>query len=211
MAQGVRSFGNFWRVSIIAGLLAGCEDSDRIGDWRVAKIREACFSDTATAHDSHQGKGLPRGGREIKYPEILRGMTMQAALNCYVAKNAQAVCEKNNRAYIVDYIGRYFRLKDKMYAAAERVGDAERRIADNLWSDPRDQAILTALENHIANGRLNRSDFGWSKPAQLAALLDENRDVADACLQEAAWQPPEMPFRQKTFNEVRSSQGAAPR
>ena len=37
---------------------------------------------------------------------------MTAALHCYLVTHPNAICEKNNRAYIVDYINR-FNVTDK--------------------------------------------------------------------------------------------------
>ena len=38
---------------------------------------------------------------------------MTAALNCYLVTHPNAICERNNRAYIVDYINRYFAKFDR--------------------------------------------------------------------------------------------------
>jgi len=51
---------------------------------------------------------------------------MATALNCYIVLNKQAVCEKHNRAYIVDYVTRYFSFKRGTYNTAEEYGEQYR-------------------------------------------------------------------------------------
>jgi hypothetical protein len=160
-------------------LLAGCNESDRIGEWRKAAIREACFG--ATARPERNTPHLPTRDHRISLPTIVRGTEMMTALHCYIVTNTQAVCDRHNRAYIVDYIGRYFRFMDGMYRVAADYGEREKRNVDAFWTAHYPRAIKIALEDHVRNGRLNYNDFGWSRPAQLTGLLTKYKGTNDVC------------------------------
>src|SRR5262245_51744701 len=81
--------------------------NSRMGEWRKAEVREACFPATEAPEKDRLGPQLPTEHR-IDFSDFMRAGEMTAALNCYVVTNPNAVCDRNNRAYIVDYIGRYF-------------------------------------------------------------------------------------------------------
>ena len=59
---------------------------------------------------------------------------MTVALNCYVVTNAKAVCEPNNRAYVIDYIGKYYAKRDEMLSVAKQYGEAEIRNVRQVWN-----------------------------------------------------------------------------
>jgi hypothetical protein len=176
---GVIPFARAIGLGAALMLLAACGESDRIGEWRKAAIREACFG--AMERAERNTPNLPTRDHRISLPTIVRGTEMMTALHCYVVTNTQAVCDKHNRAYIVDYIGRYFRFMDQMYRTAADYGEREKRNVDAFWNASYPRAINLALENHIRNGRLNYGDFGWSRPARLTELLSTHKGAADAC------------------------------
>ncbi len=55
----------------------------RIGEWKKAEVREACFGALETLNDPH----LPRPISDVRIvpvPDVHRSIEMTAALNCYV-------------------------------------------------------------------------------------------------------------------------------
>ena len=66
-------------------------------------------------------------------------------------------------------------------AIAKQYGEAEIRNVRQVWNSPRNRAIDTALADHVKNGRLKKSDFGWSQPGPLSAVLAENTSAPDRC------------------------------
>ena len=155
--------------------------SARMGDWRKAEIREGCFD--AVAHPERDGQApkMPAGQNRISTRDLQRAAEMTVALNCYVVTNAKAICEPNNRAYVVDYIGRYYAKRDEMLSIAKQYGEAEIRNVRQVWNSARNRAIDAALADHVKNGRLKKSDFGWSQPGALSAVLAENTSAPDRC------------------------------
>jgi hypothetical protein len=96
----------------------------------------------------------------VEWIDINRTVEMTAALNCYLVTYPNAICERNNRAYIVDYINRYFAKFDQMMETARRYGDSELANVRDLWDSPRNRAISSALARNAGNGRLIKADFG---------------------------------------------------
>ena len=99
---------------------------------------------------------------------------MTAALNCYLVTHPNAICERNNRAYIVDYINRYFAKYDEMLDIAKRYGDAEISTVRNLWDSPRNRAINAALTQDASRGRL-------IMPTAMKSMLDQYQGTSDNC------------------------------
>jgi hypothetical protein len=167
--------------------------SSRIGDWRKAEVRPACYPATGDSVVDPLAPKEPAGEHRIDIMDGLRASQMTIALNCYLITQRNAVCEPNNRAYIVDYIGSYMAKKDEMLATGARYGDREVRNVQTLWNSPLNRAIDAALEAAIRQGRLTRGDFGWSAPASLKPLLEQYAGAPDGCRNEAAWAP--VPIR----------------
>lgn len=185
-------------IILAAGiLLTACSDSGRIGEWRKAEIREACFGETSRTHRSWAR--LPEN--RIGLLTAQRGEMMATALNCYIVLNKQAVCEKHNRAYIVDYVTRYFSFKRGTYKTAEEYGERERKVVDQFWRNNGDDRIVYALADHIENGRLNSGDFGWFAPDELKQILAQFKGVHDKCATEVAWQAPTPKNHIPTFDQ----------
>ena len=113
-------------------------------------------------------------------------MQLTAALHCYLVTQRGAVCERNNRAYIVDYIRRYYDHMDAMLANAAGYDADEVRNVNELWDSRNNRAIAAALDQHIRNGRLIKADFGWTIPKQLRRQL-EVAGTTDACASESPW------------------------
>jgi hypothetical protein len=152
----------------------------RMGAWREAQVRPACY-EAVDVKDQYTSPKLPSGPHKIDFGDYSRAVQLTAALNCYVVTQKNAVCEPNNRAWIVDYIGRYYSKMDAMLASAKRVGEAEVAKVRQVWNSPQNQAINRALENFIREGKLANSDFGWSSPDALKPLFAKYSGAADQC------------------------------
>jgi len=152
----------------------------RLGEWRQAKIRTACYRALEFAERDELAPRLPAGNHRIDTRDFYRAQEMTVALNCYLVTNPNAVCEPNNRAYIVDYVTRYYGKKDDMLATAARHGNVEVRNVERVWDSARNRAIDAALRDNIRTGRLIKSDFGLSTPAVLKPLFQQQA-AADTC------------------------------
>ncbi|MCK1637754.1 hypothetical protein IVA95_09145 [Bradyrhizobium sp. 157] len=154
---------------------------DRMGEWKAAKIREACYP--ALEHPERDGQ-LPRLSTDkhrVDWRDLTSAKEMTAALNCYLVTHPNAICERDNRAYIVDYISRYFAKFDEMMNTAKRYGESEMSTVRDLWDSPRNRAINAALMMDTGNGRLIKADFGWSVPAAMKPMLDRYKGATDNC------------------------------
>jgi hypothetical protein len=153
----------------------------RMGEWKEARIREACYP--ALEHPERDGllPKLSTNDHRIDWRELTRAVEMTAALNCYLVTHPNAVCERNNRAYIVDYINRYYAKIDEMIGTAKRYGDAEITNVRRLWDSPRNRAINAALLTDTSTGRLVKADFGWSVPTAIKPQLDQYKGTGDDC------------------------------
>lgn len=161
--------------------------NSRLGAWREAKVRPACYPALEFPEKDSARPMLPYGQHRIAPQDYSRVVEMTAALHCYVATQNNAVCEPNNRAYVVDYIGKYFSKMDDMLEAAKRYGDDEIRNIRILWDGQNNRSIMAALEHHVQYGHLKKSDFGWSAPAALKGLLDKYPNAPDYCAKERPW------------------------
>jgi hypothetical protein len=164
----------------------------RLGAWREAKVRPVCFPALTYPKNDRSNPTVPHGQHRIAWRDHDRMVDMTAALHCYVVTQENAVCDPNNRAYVVDYIGKYFAKRDAMLDTAKRYGDDEVRNVRELWNSPNNRAITAALETHIRYGRLNKSDFGWSVPAALKPTLDKYAGAPDRCDKSNPWIPVKM-------------------
>lgn len=184
---------------IVAGIIAGSTainyfvlgngadyglPNSRLGAWREAKVRPACFGWTESPERDPARPMLPAGQHRIAPQDYSRMVQMTAALHCYLVVQRNAVCEPNNRAYIVDYIGKYFEKMDGMLETAARYGKDEVQNVRDLWNGDNNREINSALENHAREGHLIKSDFGWSSPAQLAPLFEKYSGAEDTCPKE---------------------------
>ncbi len=187
---------------VVAGIIAGTTainyfvfgntadyglPNSRIGAWREGQVRTACYPALEFPERASARPKLPTGAHRIAPADYQRMVEMTAALHCYLVTQRNAVCEPNNRAYIVDYIGKYFGKMDAMLETAARYGDAELRNVRELWNGPNNRAIAAALDNHFHFGRLNKSDFGWSSPAPLKAQFQQYAGAPDMCAKEQKW------------------------
>lgn len=154
---------------------------ERMGEWKVAKIREACYPALEFIERDGQLPKLSTDRHRVAWPDLTRAQEMTAALNCYLVTHPNAICERNNRAYIVDYINRYYAKLDEMLDTAKRYGDAEISTVRNLWDSPRNRAINAALVRDTSSGRLIKADFGWSIPAPMKPMLDQYKGTSDNC------------------------------
>lgn len=155
--------------------------SDRLGDFRKAEVRPACYRAIERVADDRDLPSLPSGGHRIDILDFNRARDMAAALHCYLVTNPTAVCNSHNRTFIVDYVVKYFSKRDEMLATAAPYGEAEVRNVRNLWDSGRNRQIYQALESDIRDGRLSKADFGWSAPESLKGALEKHASAADAC------------------------------
>jgi hypothetical protein len=153
----------------------------RMGEWKEAKVREACYPALEFIERDGQLPKLSTDRHRVAWRDLTRAQEMTAALNCYLVTHPNAICERNNRAYIVDYINRYFAKLDEMLAVAKRYGDAEISTVKGLWDSPRNRAINAALMRDASSGRLIKADFGWSMPTAMKPMLDQYKGTSDNC------------------------------
>jgi hypothetical protein len=158
----------------------------RIGAWREAQVREACFGAMEYPEKDPANPKLPAVPNRIGLIDHHDAIKVTAALHCYLVTQRGAVCERNNRAYIVDYIARYFGKMDEMLGTAKSYGADETTNVRELWNSRNNRAIAAALDDHIRNGRLVKSDFGWSVPTPLKTQLART-GAPDMCAKERPW------------------------
>jgi len=181
---------------VIAGIVAGSTavnyfvfgntgdyglPNGRLGAWREAQVRPACYQALEFPQKDAANPKLPSGEHRIDRQDFMRMVDMTAALHCYLVTQRNAVCERNNRAYIVDYASKYFAKMDDMMAGAKRYGEDEVRKVRQLWDSPNNRAVMAAFDDHIRNGRLVKGDFGFSTPAALVSLFARYPQAADRC------------------------------
>jgi hypothetical protein len=169
---------NYFIVGNTGDYLPGGE---RMGKWKAAKIREACYPALITYVRDEQLPTLTGNDHRVASQDLREARDMTQALHCYLVRHPDAVCEKNNRAYIVDYINRYFAKFDEMIEIAKRYGEAEILNVRNLWDSPRNRAISAALRHDASSGRLIKADFGWTTPATMKAIFDQYKSAPDNC------------------------------
>jgi hypothetical protein len=156
--------------------------SARIGEWRKAEVREACFPATERPEEDTLAPKMPVGPHRVAPSDHRRAVELTVALHCYVVTKQNAICQPDNRAWIVDYIGRYYAKKNEMLAVAKNYGEAEIRKVEALWNSHRNRAIDQALAAHVKSGRLNRADFGFFMPEAVQPLLAQHSSsAADTC------------------------------
>jgi hypothetical protein len=153
----------------------------RMGEWKEAKIREACYPALESPERDGLLPKLSTSEHRVDWRDLNRAIEMTAALNCYLVTYPNAICERNNRAYVVDYINRYFAKFDEMIGTARRYGESEITNVRNLWDSPRNRAINAALATDAGTGRLIKADFGWTVPAAMKPLLDQYKGTTDNC------------------------------
>jgi len=161
-------------------------ETERVGNWRQAKLGPACS--IVREHPTRE-VGVPAQPHRVAWDEYERALELSAALNCFLVTQTNAVCERNNRAYVIHYVGEYFSKMDEMLSAAARYGDDEVRTIRSLWNAPNNRAAMESLDAHIRNGKLHTSDFGRSAPAQLKPQLAQWAKATDGCAGQRPWAP----------------------
>lgn len=163
-------------------------ESVRVGDMREAKLRPAC---AIVRERPTRELGVPARPQRVDFYDYERALELSAALNCFLVTQTNAICERDNRAYVIHYVGEYFAKMDEMLSAAARNGDDNVREVRALWNGIHNRAAMDALETNIRNGKLHKSDFGWSRPApaQLKPQLAQWAKATDGCAHQRAWVP----------------------
>jgi hypothetical protein len=194
-----------WRAAFVVGgivvgstalnyfVLGNSDDyvwkNDRIGAWREGQVRPACYRAIEIASRDPLAPKPPAGPHRIDLLDASRAAEMTAALNCYLVTQGNAVCERNNRAYIVNYIRKYFDKQREMMDTAAPYGIDEIRNVRLFWDSERNRAITAALTDHVRSGRLVKADFGSSIPHPLRPLFEQHAKATDACAGAPVWSP----------------------
>jgi hypothetical protein len=153
----------------------------RMGEWKAARIREACYPALVSPERDGMLPQLDSNDHRVAWQDLQQAKSMTAALHCYLVTHPNAICEKDNRAYIVDSMNRYFAKFDEMIDIAKRYGESEISTVRNLWDSPHNRAINAALRQDASNGRLIKADFGWTTPAAMKSIFDQYKGAADSC------------------------------
>jgi len=187
---------------VVAGIIAGTTclnyfvfgntadfglPNGRLGAWREAQVRPACTGALEFPQKDYGNPKLPSGQHRIDAQDFMRMVDMTAALHCYLVTQRTAVCEPNNRAYVVDYSEKYFAKMDDMLATAKRYGEDEVRNVRQLWDSQNNRAIMSAFDEHIRYGRLMRGDFGITAPPSLRVMFEKYQKPSDSCGKERPW------------------------
>jgi hypothetical protein len=150
----------------------------RLGDSSSAEVRQSCFVAPWRLRDPD----LPSYPSDFITPnDTPQVREMTASLYCQMVTKYDAVCDRDNRAYIVDYIGKYYDKRDTMLASAKSRGAEQFSMMQRNWNSRRNQQISAAIETAIGEGKLTKSDFGWFPPAALKPLLNQHAKAADRC------------------------------
>ena len=150
----------------------------RIGDWSSSEVRNSCFVAPWRLRDPE----LPRYPSDFVAPDYVpRVREMTAGLYCMVVTKHDSVCDPDNRAYIVDAIGKYYDKRDTMLASAKSKGAEQLGMMQQFWNSRRNQQIDSTIEAAIREGKLKKSDFGWFPPAALKPVLNQYAKAPDRC------------------------------
>jgi hypothetical protein len=161
-------------------------ETPRVGNWREAKLRPAC---QIVREAPTREVGVPAKPMRVAWDDYERALELSAALKCFLVTQTNAVCERDNRAYVIHYVGEYFSKMDEMMSTAARHSEDTVREVRALWNAPTNRAAMDALDTHIRNGKLHTSDFGRSAPAQLKPQLTQWAKATDGCAHQRAWVP----------------------
>ncbi|MEJ0078081.1 MAG: hypothetical protein WDO17_22100 [Alphaproteobacteria bacterium] len=161
-------------------------ETARVGNWREAKLRPAC---QIVREQPAREVGAPARPQRVSWEDHERALELSAALNCFLVTQTNAVCERDNRAYVIHYVGEYFSKMEEMLASAARHGDDDVRAVRSLWNAPNNRAALAALDENIRFGKLHTSDFGRSAPAPLKPQLAQWAKMTDGCAGLRPWAP----------------------
>lgn len=161
-------------------------ETGRVGNWREAKLRPAC---QIVREQPAREVGVPAKPLRVAFEDYERALELSAALKCFLLTQTNAVCDRDNRAYVIHYVGDYFAKMDEMLATAAHYGEDDVRAVRSLWNAPNNRATMELLDAHIRNGKLHTSDFGRSAPAQLKPQLAQWAKTTDGCAAQRAWVP----------------------
>jgi hypothetical protein len=150
----------------------------RLGDRSSSEVRNSCYVAPWRLRDPE----LPQYPSDfVTPPEAPAVREMTAGLFCQVVTKHDAVCDPDNRAYIVDFIGRYYGKREAMLATAKSKSAEQLDMMQRFWNSRRNQQIDAAIAAAIRDGKLHKSDFGWSPPAALKPLLSQYAKAPDRC------------------------------
>jgi hypothetical protein len=161
-------------------------ETPRVGNWHEAKLSPAC---SIVREQPQREVGVPAKPFHVSHEDYLRALELSTALKCFLVTQTNAVCERNNRAYVIHYVTDYFAKMDEMLAEAPRYGDDNVQSVRALWNAPNNRSAMEALDAHIRSAKLHTSDFGRSAPTQLKPQLAQWAKVTDGCAGQRPWVP----------------------
>lgn len=179
---GAIAFGNLF-LWFVFNAEAMMPRNNRIGDPSSSEVRNSCY----VAEWRLRDKDLPHWPSDfVSLSDEPQVRTLTAGLHCMMVTKPNAICDRDDRAVIVGAISRYFDKRDAMLAKAKSIGADQLSAMDRFWNSRRNQQISSALEAAIREGKLNKSDFGWSVPPALKPLLTQYAKAPDRCTQRTA-------------------------
>lgn len=181
---GRTAIGLWWEGP--SAFFTTARENARVGNWREAKLVPACS--IVREHPTRE-VGTPARPNRVSWEDHERALELSAALRCFLITQTNSVCDRDNRAYVIHYVGEYFTKMDEMLTTAARFGDDDVRAVRSLWNAPNNRAAMDALDAHIRSGKLHTSDFGRSAPAQLKPQLAQWAKATDGCAHQRAWAP----------------------
>lgn len=106
--------------------------------------------------------------------------TVAPFLICVLDHNPLNVCDRDNRALVIEGVNRYLRATDaiRMQAEARPHWTIPVRTGEVLRQRER---MLTMIKEHARDGRLQRRDFGLNQHTEIARIFEQITPVRDAC------------------------------
>jgi hypothetical protein len=152
----------------------------RIGRAEVAPVFQTCadtldfLQQPGMQADPRIAHLLLRWGNQPENYVISMGPFIDCALN----RNRQDLCDPDNRALVVESLGRYLRFDDQV---AKAPAPQPRLRGIPGYSPAQRENILLALAQHAREGRLVLSDFGWAPHAEIRKAFAATKPAADPC------------------------------
>jgi hypothetical protein len=102
-------------------------------------------------------------------------------VECMLATPIHKVCDPDNRAAAVSYVGTYLVRGAAMVAEIDKMEPMKRFKAEEAYNVPQYRTVVRSVEQHLRSGSLVAADFGRSPPAQLGQLIVANPRQNDIC------------------------------
>jgi hypothetical protein len=89
---------------------------------------------------------------------------MAPYVHCLLERDPAALCDRDNRALVVESVNRFLRIDDGLM----------RELAEK-------NRARDGVERHVREGRLARRDFGWFAPDSVKKLFEQIAPSPDRC------------------------------